>query len=91
MIYECDHCEEQLHPHALFCHHCGQKFDTPVPQEATPPVGQAGYVPAALRRQSVAARATVVLSRRPSVPPPPPSRVKALLQTLLNGFRSRGL
>ena len=63
MVYECEQCEEQLHPDGLFCHHCGWKFDAPVPSDATPPLGQAGRVPATLRGKSPAARATIVLSR----------------------------
>jgi len=37
MIYECEHCEEQLYPNTLRCHRCGQLFDTLVPSDALPP------------------------------------------------------
>ena len=95
MVYECEQCEEQLHPGGLFCHRCGQKFDAPVPEDATPPVGQVGYVPAARRGKSPAARATIVLSHGPLRYPPrlpaPKPLVDSLIDTLARRLRSRGL
>ena len=87
MVYECDYCEEQLHPNALFCHGCGQKFDAPVPGDAAPPTVPAGYVPAALRGKSPAARATIVLSHGPVNLLLPKARVKDILRTLTRRSR----
>ena len=85
MVYECEGCREQLHPCGLFCHRCGQKFDAPVPADATPPFGLAGYVPAALRGKSPAARATIVLPRRVL----PASKAASLLRAVVRGLRQR--
>ncbi len=89
MVYECEQCAEQLHPNGRFCHRCGQKFDAPVPEDATPPANQAGDVPAVLRGKSPAARATIVLSRYPPRLPLPKPLVASLLHSLVSRLRRR--
>ena len=83
MIYECDHCEEHLSPHALACPRCGQKFDEPVPSDATAPAGGAWHVPSAVRGKSAAARATIVLSGGPDASRPAHPRPRSFLKALL--------
>lgn len=86
-VHECECCREQLHPSGLFCHRCGQRFDAPVPGDATPPVGQAGSVAASLRGKSPTARATIVHPRRAL----PKSQAVSVLRTLVRGLHNRRL